>query len=176
VRTRLRIAALLAPPLVAAAACLGYWGARPLAPDWAVARDLLRECRRVEALERREERSLHLNEAKAAVTAEALAGRLTLAEAASRFGQAEEAVDDGGDDFLYPYRSVTGERGLSLNVLIWATGRAGEVPGSAAALARLEGGYRQRFGAPPRPLCIWRRPAGRRQADNRRRARRASPC
>ena len=46
---------------------------------------------------------------------------------------------------------MTGERGLALNVLRWAEARADQAPGGAAALARLEGEYRQLFGA-PRPL------------------------
>ena len=141
---------MLVPPLAAATACLCYWGAHPGGPDWALARELLRECRRAEALGRRVGLTVRLNEAKAAVTAEALAGRLTLAEAALRFGQAEEAMDGDGA-FVCPFRRVTGERGLSLNVLRWAEAWAGQVPGSAAALARLEGEYRQLFGA-PRPL------------------------
>jgi hypothetical protein len=126
--------------------------ARPVGPDCAPARDLLRECRRAEALERREEQSLRLNEAKAAVAAEALAGRLTLGEAALRFGEAKEAMGDGDDPLICPYRRVTGERGLSLNVLIWETTAVRDDPRGDAALARLEGEYRQRFGAPPRPL------------------------
>jgi hypothetical protein len=142
---------LLILPLAAAAACLGFWAAHPVGPDWALARALLRECRRAEALGRSVGLTVRLNEAKAAVTAEALAGRLTLGEAALRFGQAEEAMDGDGA-FVCPFRRVTGERGLSLNVLRWAEARAGQAPGSAAALARLEGEYRQRFGAPPRPL------------------------
>jgi hypothetical protein len=150
-RRRLRIAAWLVPPLAAAAACLGYWGAHPVGPDWALARQLLRECRRAEALGRRAGLTVRLNEAKAAATAEALAGRLTLGEAARRFGQAEEAMDGDGD-LLCPYRGVTGERGLSLNVLVWAEAWASQGPGGPATLARLEGEYRQRFGAPPRPL------------------------
>jgi hypothetical protein len=59
---------------------------------------------------------------------------------------------DGAGDFLCPCRGVAGERGLALNVLRWAEARADQAPGGAAALARLEGEYRQRFGAPPRPL------------------------
>ena len=144
--SHLRLTALVA----ATAACLAYWCARP-APDWALARTLLRECRRAEALERGDQQALRLNQAKGAVTAETVAGRLTLAEAACRFREAEETVDDG-DAFLWPYRRATGERGLSRNVLLWAAARVGQGPGSAAALARLEGEYRQRYGAPPRPL------------------------
>ena len=143
--SHLRLTALVA----ATAACLAYWCARP-APDWALARTLLRECRRAEALGRRVGLTVRLNEAKAAVTAEALAGRLTLGEAALRFGQAEEVM--GGDgDFVCPYRGVTGERGLALNVLTWAEANADQAPGGTAALARLEEEYRQRFGT-PRPL------------------------
>jgi hypothetical protein len=141
---------LLIPALAAATACLCYWGAHPVGPDWALARELLRECRRAEALGRRVGLAVRLHDAKAEATAEALAGRLTLTEAALRFGQAEEVM--GGDgDFVCPYRGVTGERGLALNVLTWAEANADQAPGGTAALARLEEEYRQRFGT-PRPL------------------------
>jgi hypothetical protein len=145
-RSHLRFTALAA----VAVACLACWCARP-APDWSLARELLRECRRAEALERREEQIRRLNEAKGAVTAEVLAGRMTLAEAACRFGEAEEALGD--DAFLCTYQRVTGEQGLSRNVLIWVGATVDRGPGRVATLARLKGEHRQRFGeSPPRPM------------------------
>jgi hypothetical protein len=146
----LRLTALLAPPQAAAAACLACCCALP-APGWSLARALLRESRRAEALERRDERARRINAEKAAVTAEALAGRLTLAEAACLFEEAEGEMDDG-DGLVCPYRAAAGEPGLSLNVLVWAASRVGEDRGAAAALARLKGEYRQRFGKLPRKV------------------------
>ncbi len=149
-RSCLRLAALAA----AAAAALACWCARP-APDWALARELLREYRRAGALERRDERSRRLHAVKTEVTAEARAGRLSLAEAARRVGEAEEVME-GDDPLVCPYRRVESEPGLCLNVLLWAATSAGPSPERAAGLARLQAEYRRRFGEPPPPsYLLW---------------------
>jgi hypothetical protein len=139
--TFLRPAVLLAPLAIG----LACWYACPGGADWSLARELLREQRRGEALDRREQAVGRCLEAKERVAAEVIAGGLPLAEAARRFGEIGEAAGDSG---VGGARRVCGERGLCLNVLRWvAQGPAGSE--WAAALARLEEEYRERFGAPP---------------------------
>src|SRR5207248_643572 len=87
--TFLRPAVLLAPVAIG----LACWYACPGGPDWSLARELLREQRRGEALDRCDRTVSQRLEAKARVTAEVIGGGLTLDEAARRFGEVGEAVE-----------------------------------------------------------------------------------
>jgi hypothetical protein len=114
---------------------------------WGLARFLLREVRRSEALDAREEASRRYSQAKHAVTDEVIAGRLSLAEAAERFAQLGELLD-GNDTDIGKYIQPDGEQALCRNVILWVSVTLGRGSGEQkAVLARLEAEYRQRFGA-----------------------------
>ncbi len=119
--------------------------------DWALARELLREQWRHEALDRRDELARRCNEAKSAVVAELAAGRLTLAEAAIQFKQIQETMaDDGVDAVLGPWQKPDGDQGVYLCVLSWCAAYLREDPTrSSVVLPRLEQEYRQRFHTAP---------------------------
>jgi hypothetical protein len=108
--------------------------------------DLLREGYRDEALEQRLVVVRQVSAGKREVTAEVLAGRLTLREAAERFRQLNALLDNG----TAPRAGTEEER--CLYVIYWAQGELPEQPGGAAVLARLEEQYRREFGHAPGPL------------------------
>jgi hypothetical protein len=139
----LRPAVVLAPFALA----LAGWCFASGGPDWSLARQLLREARQGEALERCDRTTRRCLLAKARVTEDVVAGGLTLDEAARRFGEITEALEEN-EGCPPEVPAPGGEQGLCLNVLRWV----GQLPASsqqAAARARLEEEYRQRFGALP---------------------------
>jgi hypothetical protein len=112
---------------------------------WEAARMLLAEVRRSEALDARDEASRRCNQGKAAVTAEVIAGRLSLAEAAERFAR-HGALLEGNAAGVGAYRGPAGEQAVCRNVITWAS--AALPTGSsqrAAVLARLEAEYQALF-------------------------------
>ena len=114
---------------------------------WVLARQLLAEVRRSQALGAREEASRRYNRAKQAVTDELIAGRLSLAEAAERFAQLSELME-GPNPGIGSYKEPAGEQAVWRNVITWVSARVAR--GSSqqeAVLARLEAEYRARFGA-----------------------------
>jgi hypothetical protein len=146
--------ALLA--LVAAAAhAVALWCGQ--ADAWRLARDLLAEARRGEALDARDAASRRYNEAKQAVTDEVIAGRLSLTEAAERFARLGESLD--GDEGVIPrYKGPVGEQALCGNVIVWVSASRPDGSGRQARVrARLEAEYRERFGAEP-PRTVWSAP------------------
>jgi hypothetical protein len=135
--------------LFAAGACLAVllWRA---AGD-ANLRALAREARREEALGRRGAASQRVLEAKHQAVNELLAGRITLREAAERFGELNALVRDDNDALIGAFPVACGEEALCRNVLSWAEAECRHRPGLAPALARLEEEYRRRFGRDPGP-------------------------
>jgi hypothetical protein len=129
---------------------LSLWAGR--AGAWELARALLTEARRGEALDARDATCRRYNEAKQAVTNEVIAGRLSLTEAAERFGQLADLFA-GYEGTVAAYKAPVGEQDLCGNVIIWvAASRADAAGRQARVRARLEAEYRERFGAePPRP-------------------------
>jgi hypothetical protein len=128
---------------------LAWWGGR--ANAWGAARELLWELRRSEALGVREDKSRRYNEGKKAITAEVVAGRLSLAEAAERFGQLADLFE-GDPALLGAYRAPDGERELARNVITWAVAAPPDNSSRrAAVLAHLLAEYRERFGADDSP-------------------------
>jgi hypothetical protein len=120
------------------------------ADAWRLARDLLTEARRGEALDSREEGARRYSKAKHAITDEVIAGKLSLTEAAERFAQLGDLVEVE-KDFLGAYKGPEGEQELCGNVIVWVTASPSS-PQQAKVRARLEAEYRARFGAePPRP-------------------------
>jgi hypothetical protein len=147
---RLQVAALA----VALTAGLAGWCAWHVVPGRGPAhdltRELLRERRREEVLERRQ-RLLELsNKAKSGVAAEVIAGRVTLAEAVRSFRDIDNARDDGGD-VLGPLRRPATEEGVYLSVLSWVEAELRGDPRAATVLAPLKEEYRRRFGDVPSP-------------------------
>ena len=121
---------------------------------WELARALLTEARRGEALDARDAVCRRYNEAKQAVTDEVIAGRLSLTEAAERFAQLGELFD-ADDGTLAAYKAPVGEQELCGNVIVWvAASRADPTSRQASVRARLEAEYRERFGAEP-PRVGW---------------------
>jgi hypothetical protein len=114
---------------------------------WELARWLLAEARRRDALDVREEATRRYNQSKQAVTDEVIAGRLSLTEAAERFAQFGELMDGAGPS-IGRYVGADDEQALCRNVIVWAS--CALPRGSSqqtAVLDRLKAEYRERFGA-----------------------------
>jgi hypothetical protein len=111
---------------------------------------LVREARREEAMARRIASTRRLSDGKHGVVNEAIAGRITLRQAAEQFRQLNAQADDGNDDLVGPYWVVSGEERLCRNVLVWVRAELYHHPDRAAGvLARLGAEYRERFGHGP---------------------------
>ncbi|HZY84735.1 MAG TPA: hypothetical protein VFE78_07880 [Gemmataceae bacterium] len=108
---------------------------------------MLWEWQRDEALVRQLGLANRCTAAKQAVTAEVVAGRLSLAEAAYRFAEAGEGVDGG--TWLGRCPRASSELDASLNVLSWVAFDTENYPGSPEAFSRLLAEYRRQFGEPP---------------------------
>jgi hypothetical protein len=109
-----------------------------------VAGVLYRELQRREALESRDARLWRCREAKARVTAELLAGRLSLAEAAEAFREVNETLQDADDAWVDPYRFADNEEAVCRTVIAWARHDTGCDPARrAAVVGRLEEELRQ---------------------------------
>jgi transposase-like protein len=104
-----------------------------------VAGVIYREMQRGEALDRRDERLRGCREAKERITAEVLAGRLSLAEAAEAFRAVNETLQGGDDAWVDPYRYADDEEAVCRTVITWARHRTTDDPErQAAVVARLE--------------------------------------
>jgi hypothetical protein len=81
-----------------------------------------------------------------------IAGRLSLTEAAERFGQLGDLLD-GQQGLIAPYKGLEGEEALCGNVIVWvASVRTDDPARQARVRACLEAEYRERFGdEPPEP-------------------------
>jgi hypothetical protein len=113
---------------------------------------LSREAGRAEAMNRRLAAARQLSEGKHRAVAELIVGRLTLRQAAERFGDLGALLDDGNDDVLGACQVLTGEEALFRSVYSWAVSELRDGPGSSAVLDRLAKEYRQQFGHDPQPL------------------------
>ncbi len=141
---------------------LARWCGR--AGSWQLARQLLTEVRRGEALDARDDASRRYNAAKQAVTDEVIAGRLSLTEAAERFAECGDLLD-GQDGVLARYKGPAGEQELCGNVIVWVEATLPRGSSELAdVLAPLEAEYRQRFGAEP-PRLGWGAPDSEAPAD-----------
>jgi hypothetical protein len=128
------------------------------ADAWRLARELLAEARRGEALAAREAASRRYIAAKRAVADEVIAGRLSLAEAAERFARLNGLLDGDGAG-LAPYKCPVGEQALCANVIVWVSATLPRGSSQRASVqARLEAEYRERFGAAPPPRRVGRLP------------------
>jgi hypothetical protein len=148
------------------------------ADTWGLAQYLLKEARRSEALDLREEASRRYSQAKHAVTDEVIAGRLSLAEAAERFAQIGDLLDSNEAD-IGKYIQPVGEEALCRNVILWVSVNLPRASSKReAVLARLKAEYRQRFGASPSATPTDSAPAPKahhRVRSHRMLARRAGP-
>jgi hypothetical protein len=91
---------------------------------------------------------------KRQATADLIAGRITLPQAAERFGELHALVEDGnGRDGVAPFRLASGEEALWDSVLVWVEAQlwARTDSGASKVLARLRAEYRKRFGHDPGP-------------------------
>jgi hypothetical protein len=141
--------------ILAASACLAlnHWTAVDLV-------NYFEEGQRVGALDQRIAAGRDLLSAKNEVLNELLAGRLTLRQAAARFGELDTLMQDGNDELVGPFRVVQGEEALCRCVLGWAETALywrGDEANKAKVMARLKEEYRRRFGHDPRP---WTRAVG----------------
>ena len=141
---RLVLGAVASVALVVIFGVFGPWwfgSDRSLA---SVASRLYREMQRGQALSSRDEAVRRCLEAKTRVTAEVVAGRLTLLEAAAAFRQCNETVKDGNDAWAGVYRAPGDEEAVCRNVIVWAALATRRDPQrQAAVVRRLEEELRQ---------------------------------
>jgi hypothetical protein len=105
---------------------------------------LYREMQRGAALSKRDEMVRRCLEAKTRITAEVVAGRLTLLEAAAAFQECHESVKAGNDSWAGTYQAPGDEEALCHNVILWATKATRRDPElQAAVVGRLEEELRQ---------------------------------
>jgi hypothetical protein len=138
---------LLTAAVLIACLALIFWGSKGAPPA-----EFLLELSRRETLEQHDEVIQRVSAGKHQVTAEVLAGRLTLREAAERFRQLDALLDDRAGEArgLAPRARTEEER--CRYVLHWVASAGPEEPARAASVvARLEEEYRQRFGRDPEP-------------------------
>jgi hypothetical protein len=84
-----------------------------------LARSLLIEARRSEALRLRKVEIHESMSVKRAITEELIAGRLTLREAEERFRDADTIVESDREGLLPHYRSASSDRELCRQVIAW---------------------------------------------------------
>jgi hypothetical protein len=127
---------------------LGWWFGQE-SSMLRLVRSLVFEAHRSEALLQRKdviEESLSL---KRAIVDEILAGRLTLREAALRFAEANEMIDNNDDPgFVAEYRLPTTQEGVCIQVLGWVRNGVCHMPPREAEriLTPLENEFREIFG------------------------------
>jgi hypothetical protein len=97
---------------------------------------LYREIQRGEALSSRDEVVRRCRAAKRRITAEVLAGRMTLPEAAQAFREWNETIKDGNEPWAGVYRAPEDEEAVCRNVIVWARQVANRDPGRQAAVVR----------------------------------------
>jgi hypothetical protein len=115
---------------------------------------LYRELQRGEALSGRDELVRRTLEGKTQITAELVAGRLTLPEAAAAFREWNETLDDGKGAWVAPYVTPADQEAVCRNVIVWAAQSTESDPErQAAVVGRLEEELRQFLhpGAPGGP-------------------------
>jgi hypothetical protein len=95
---------------------------------------------RSDALKKRYEAVLRCVEGKAEVTAEVVAGRLSLVEAIDRFRRLQALQDDGQDELLgTPSHLAVNDDEIAQNILRWVFSALCEEPSRrAAVMTRLE--------------------------------------
>jgi hypothetical protein len=137
---RQRTVLLLIAACLAAVVLLTWAAVSGLQADLARrGRKFLHEQRRREALARREEAISQSTAIKRAVTAEVVAGRLRLAEAAQRFRQASALLNDGQDELLGRAAPAEDEQEVYDAVLPWvAVSLRDDPPRQAEVCARLD--------------------------------------
>ena len=115
---------------------------------WSDLSQLLFEFRRSEALRHRAELVALNIETKQAIVDEIVAGRLTLREAAVRFQDANQQVENNDPDLLSDYQMPTTEEGVYQQVLAWMRAAVSSLPTERAKriLTPLEKEYELRFG------------------------------
>lgn len=111
-----------------------------------VAGQLYRELQRGDSLDRRDERMRRCLEAKRRITAEVLAGRLSLEEAAEAFRESNAAAQDGNEAWAGTYRTYDEDDAEAVyrNVIVWVRQSPSQGPErKAATIYRLEEELRQ---------------------------------
>jgi hypothetical protein len=92
---------------------------------------------------------------KRRATAELIAGRITLQEAAEGFRELNARMGAGeGEEGVAPFPVAQGEEVVWRNVLLWVGNELDHRhdPDGGAVLPRLRAEYRERFGQDPGPL------------------------
>jgi len=109
---------------------------------------LLFESRRSEALRYRSEMVIRNIEVKHAIIDEIVAGRLTLREAAARFQEANQLVENNNSDLWPDFPKPATEQGVYLQVLAWMRSEVPSLPAEQAKriLDPLEKEYESKFG------------------------------
>jgi hypothetical protein len=104
-----------------------------------LARWVLFEMRRTEALQERATMVSTSMEAKKAIIADLVAERLTLREAAKQFRAANDIVENDGGDLLATYRLPQTDEELCQQVIVWVKAELAAHPRQTArAVHRLE--------------------------------------
>ena len=113
-----------------------------------LARSVVLESRRTEALRYRSETLTYSLTIKKAIVAEILAGRLTLHESAPQFEEANELIDTGDSDLLAAYYIPTTNEAVCEQILTWVRSEAERQPGNAAKaiVEGLESEFQKMFG------------------------------
>ncbi len=93
-----------------------------------LARWLLFEMRRSEALQHRLVEISHAMKIKRAVIDDLLAKRLTLPEAVEAFRQADELIDEDSRGLIAPYHTARTDAEVRRQVLAWTASQLGEDP------------------------------------------------
>jgi hypothetical protein len=113
---------------------------------------LLNECDRAAALEVEESANRSLDRQKREVTADLIAGRVSLAEAAEALHEAEVAIHGDFRMVRQAHRHVPEEEAAYCHALVLARSHLARPPDQAApVLARLRAEYEARFHHPPVP-------------------------
>jgi hypothetical protein len=94
------------------------------------------ELQRGEALSSRDEAVRRSREAKDRITAELLAGRMTLREAAQAFQEWNETLKDGNDSWAGVYLVPGDEEAACRNVIVWAAKATDRDPERRDAVVR----------------------------------------
>jgi hypothetical protein len=117
-----------------------------------LARSLLFETRRSEALRLRASEVAQSMETKRAITDDLIAARMTLREAEEKFRAASAMVEKTSGGFLPSYRSPESDRGVGQQVLAWVNSTLQDkyTPRQAKQVRRrLRREYKEQFAQPP---------------------------
>jgi hypothetical protein len=131
-------------------ACASWVGGPRLREIRDVGCFLLEQYERTETLRLRRELTMQCYEGKKRVTAEVVAGRIGLLEAAAQFRALHAPLEDGYDPVSGTSDGPVSEKYLCWNVLAWARDRLQHSPEpDGALLQRLEKEYREHFQEEP---------------------------